>query len=131
MGVTAEVDASMMKDASGTFEEASPAPGYNDGLNDGALPETELTAEDRSVRRRHITTSAAVEAKTLFTEEDPDLIYESATAPSSTYPLRPEHMMDTAVSVDRGVVIHVRKCRPLNRTATAGRRRRRAPAQLL
>ena len=30
------------------------APGYNDGLDDGALPETELTAEGRSVRRRHI-----------------------------------------------------------------------------
>ena len=44
-----------MKDASGTAEEASPAPGYNDGLDDGALPETEPTAEEgRSVRRRHI-----------------------------------------------------------------------------
>ena len=66
VGGTAEVDASTMKGASGTAEEASPEPGYDDGLGDGALPETELTAENRSVRRWLITTSAAVEAKTLL-----------------------------------------------------------------
>ena len=66
VGGEAEIDASTMKDASGTAEEASPAPGYNNGLDDGALPETELTAEDRSVRGLRITTSSAVEAKTLL-----------------------------------------------------------------
>ena len=66
MGGAAEIDASTMKDASGTAEETSPTPGYNDGLGDSALPETELTAEDRSVRRRRITTSVAVEANTLL-----------------------------------------------------------------
>lgn len=59
MDGAAEIDANtMMKDASGTAEEASPAPGYNDGLDDGALPEeTELTAEDRSARCRCIMTA--------------------------------------------------------------------------
>ena len=57
VGGAAEVDANTMKGASGTVEEASSAPGYNGGQDDGALPETELTAEDRSVRRLLITTS--------------------------------------------------------------------------
>ena len=58
VGGAAEIDANTMNDASGTAEEAAPAPGYNDGLDDDALPETELTTEGRSVRRWLITTSA-------------------------------------------------------------------------
>ena len=57
------------------------------------------------MRCRRITTSAAVQAKTQFMAEDPDLIYEFPTASSSTDPPRPERMVNTAVSVDRGVVI--------------------------
>ena len=62
VGGAAEVDASTMNDANGTAEEAAPAPGYNDGLDDGALPE-DLTAEGRSVRRRHIKKLMATSAK--------------------------------------------------------------------
>ena len=40
VGGAAEIDANTMKDASGAAEEALPAPGYNDDVDDGALPET-------------------------------------------------------------------------------------------
>ena len=51
VGGAAEIDANTMNDASGTAKEAAPAPGYNDGLDDGALPETELTAAVPDCRR--------------------------------------------------------------------------------
>ena len=52
-GRAAEIDANTMKDASGMAEEASPAPGYNDGLDDSALPETELMAEECATPAYH------------------------------------------------------------------------------
>jgi len=63
VGGAAEIDANTMNDANGTAEKVAPAPGYNGRLDDGALPETEPTAEGRSVRRRHIKKLMATSAK--------------------------------------------------------------------